>query len=80
MKKVKAVFQRDLDLFEFKMKSLGGLLGDLRRGDVGEFLRRLLGDDGYRELILLEVIRPVTQKRLAEEEPDDASKRHKVLP
>ncbi|KPM41799.1 hypothetical protein AK830_g4682 [Neonectria ditissima] len=52
--KKKTMFQRDLDLFEPPMKALEDRMKPLK----GDYLKKLLGEDGYRELVLLEGIRP----------------------
>jgi len=80
VKKVKTVFQRDLDDFESKMKTLEKLVELLRV----RYLEDHLGVEGYRELVLLEGIRPVAgceegKKRLAEDSPENDPKRQKVM-
>lgn len=73
LKKVKTIFQRDVDLFEAQMKALEQLVNPLK----GEFMEKLLGKDGYRELVLLAGIRLVPDhaggKKPAEEESDNNS-------
>jgi hypothetical protein len=76
--KIQTVFQRDLALYERKMKFLEGLLGPLK----SEYLQRLLGNDMYQKLVVLEGHRPsaenVGRKRSAEERSDEDAKRARI--
>lgn len=83
LKKVKTIFQKDVDAFEAEIRALEQLVLCLK----GQFLEKLLGNDSYRKLILLEGIRPDTgniegseRKRPAEGELEkiEIEKRHKT--
>lgn len=78
VKKLQTVFHRDVSRYELQMNTLENLARPLR----GEYLEKLLGGGAYRQLVMLDCIRPgaddVGRKRPAEEEVDDAGKRRKV--
>ena len=61
-----------MSLYESQMKALKKLIESLKDG----YLERLLGDDVYRELVLLESMK---RKRPGEEEEDNSLKRCKVI-
>ena len=81
--KSRTVLEQDLAAYESQMKTLEGLVRPLR----GEYLEKLLGEDVYRELVLLESIRSddeddaedsTRRKRPAGGGTGDAGKRRRV--
>ncbi|OAA34201.1 hypothetical protein NOR_08602 [Metarhizium rileyi] len=77
VKKVQTVFQRDRAFYEWQIKNLERLVEPLK----GEYLEKLLGNDMYRKLVLLEGLQPNTdmiRKRPAEERFGDDGKRAKT--
>lgn len=71
------MFQRDLSLYESQIKDLKALVEPLK----GDYLEKLLGNDLYQKLILLNSLGPssdnMRRKRQAGERSDDVGKRTK---